>query len=124
LNGGRLPRGLVARFSLQRCCKGTRGRIAVRGVLCECPGDDAVPRDRHIGADTRKNRRWIEQMRLQNRELGVAQVGRMPRETMESDTAERVDISPAVDRPALDLLGSAVVDGAEKGAGLGQLSRR
>src|SRR5512132_174702 len=62
-------------------------------------------------------------MGLEDGELAVAQVRRVAGETVEGNAAERVDIRPAVERAALDLLWSAVVDGAEKGARLGQLFR-
>jgi hypothetical protein len=63
------------------------------------------------------------QVRVEDAQVGLSHVRRLPGQAVEEDTAERVDVDPAVERPALDLLGSAVVDGAEKEARLRELSR-
>ena len=57
-------------------------------------------------------------MRLQHCDLAIARVRRLTRQAVVQDAAERVDVGAAVERLAPDLLGAAVVDCPEEGAGL------
>src|SRR5712691_8497155 len=53
-------------------------------------------------------------MRVKDGEVGLPRVRRPAGEAVEDDTAERVDVRAAVERPALYLLGGAVIDGAKE----------
>ena len=59
-------------------------------------------------------------MGVEARRLALARERHLAGQQLEEQAAERVDVDPGVDRPAGDLLGRDVVEGADEAAGLGQ----
>jgi hypothetical protein len=53
-------------------------------------------------------------VRVEDGDLAVALERKLPGEALIEDAAERVDVGPAVERAALDLLGGRVVEGSDE----------
>jgi hypothetical protein len=61
----------------------------------------------------------IEEMRLERGKVGLSLVRRLSGEAVKEDTTEGVEVRAPVEGLTLDLLGAAVLDGAEEQARLG-----
>jgi hypothetical protein len=113
---GRGARGARRRRArLQRGARGRRELGAVlpapRWVLGERSRQDIVERRRHARATSARTRRLVLQMRVDRRDLRAARERHLARQTLEQHAPQRIQISPAVDLVAPDLLRRDVVDG-------------
>jgi hypothetical protein len=97
---------------------------AIVALLRERGCDHVVEAGRQLRPDLRETWRQLVQVREHDRQLALAVEGALPRETLEENAAERVDVGAPVDRAALDLLGRHVVDRADETALAGQAAHR
>ena len=92
------------------------GRVPLGRRLGERRLEDGVERGGQVCAVVGELRRRIVQVREDHRQLALAVERRGAGEALEEQAAERVDVGPAVDLAALDLLGRDVVDRADEAA--------
>ena len=85
--------------------------------------DHLVDRRAEVGTPLRELRRGLEEVRVHHRDLRLLLVRRRPGERLVRDAAERVDVGPAVELLALDLLGRGVLGSADEQSRLGQPRR-
>ena len=122
-----LPSGR-GRLGTHRCGGASRDRLAQVGRQRGARWVAVLSVFRHrpreeIVEIRRQRRRRIVQVSLQHGDLAVARIGRLTREAVVDDAAERVEIRASVERLAANLLRAAVVDGAEERAGVGHRPR-
>ena len=110
----RCARQLAAQRRLARSGERAPARIAVARRLRERLRDDRVEAGGNARPHVARPRRRLVHVRVDGGDLGLALERRLPREALEEHAPERVDVGPAVDRAALDLLGRDVRDGADE----------
>ncbi len=97
--------------------------VPVAGAFGERLRDDLVNLGRQLGPQLARGRRGRGDLRPHDGEILVALERRTAGQHLESRAGEGVEVRPAVDRAALDLLGRHVVDRPEELAGAGQADR-
>ena len=95
-------------------------RVALVRLLGQGTGDDVVELLRQLGLPVHEARRRYGEMSMDHRKLVLSLERRRPGEGLVQHAAERVDIRAPVNRTALDLLGSDVIDRADDRALAGQ----
>jgi hypothetical protein len=90
------------------------GSVALRGLLRQRRRDDNIERGRQIRSRRAENRRGVEEMRMDDGDVGLLRERRRTGEALVENAAERVHVDSRVERLALDLLGRRVVDRAEE----------
>ena len=112
-----------------QAARSSSGELQAAGLpvlrrLGQCPGDHLVHLGRQIGPQLACGRRRRGHLRPHHGQVLVALEGRPAGQHLERRAGQGVQVGPAVDRTALDLLGRHVVDRAEELAGAGQADRR
>ena len=110
--------------SSRRPRKLAAGGVTLVGLLRERLAKHRVECVRELGAHLAHARGRLVQVCEHDRQLALAREWTLPRQALEEDAAERVDIGAAVDRPARDLLRRNVVDRADETAVTGQAAYR
>ena len=99
-------------------------RVAVLLDFGHGPGDDRVHCHRQAGEPAGDRRRRIAKVGEDHLDVVLALEGHRAGEAVEQDAAERVDVGPSIDLPALDLLGGHVRDRADELVGGGERRER
>ncbi len=108
----------------QRRHKPPAGLVAVLGHLGQGFGEDRVDGLRQIRAQLGQCRRRIVLVRPQQRHVVIAPERRRPRQHLEQDAGQAVDVAAAVHRAAGDLLGRHIVERADELADAGEPGQR
>src|SRR5258708_12437072 len=98
----------------------TAGREAISGNFGDGCGEHLIYRRREIGPALGQDGRRLSQLRVHHRHRFLAAKRGAAAEQLECRAGQRVLVSLAVDELALDLLGSDVVERAEKGSCIGE----
>ena len=84
--------------------------------------ENGVEADRQVGIEHARGRWILGDMAPEDRQRALPAERRLTRQTLEQDTAERVDVGAEVERPSPDLLRGDVVGCPGEMAGLGRSS--
>jgi hypothetical protein len=79
------------------------------GIARERLHEKVVPREVHVGAQRRHERRLVRQDGVQSGRLALDVEERLPHQHLPEDEAHRVQVGPLVDRLVLDRLGREVM---------------
>ncbi|GAA5020952.1 hypothetical protein GCM10025734_75670 [Kitasatospora paranensis] len=108
----------------QRAHEGQAALVPLVRGLGESLDQDGVEGGGQLRALLGDPRRFVVEVGPQLREVVVAPVGRVAGEHLVDHAGEAVDVAPAVDRFAVDLLGGDVVEGADELADGGETGER
>jgi hypothetical protein len=97
--------------------------VACAGILREAAVDCLCQARRHVGRDACKRGRWIGHVARQDRDVIRALEGKPARKDEEPHDAERIEITPGIDRSAGRLLWAHEPRGSHHALGTGGRSR-